>query len=126
MDTQQIESFAEPNEAYVYVLIRTDISPAQQAVQVAHAAWHAGTLFGNKEEIPNVVMLSVRSRTELEAAALRLQCHGVEHYMFFEPDFGMGHSGLATRPVRRKKERHLLRKYPLYGTSANGVSQVVG
>ena len=125
MNITQLENAVETDKAYVYVFIRTDISLAQQAVQVAHAAWHAGTAFGNNEEIPSVVLLSVANREELEDAAARLQRYGIDHYMFFEPDFGMGHSGLATRPVRVKKERHLMRKYPLYGTVAKEAGYAV-
>lgn len=100
---------------YVYVFIRKDISLAQQLVQVGHAALEAGFAFeAPKTEIASVVMLEVPNREALQEAASRLERYGIEHKMFFEPDFEMGHSALATRPVSEKKERFLFKKYPLY------------
>ena len=108
----------EQNKPYVYVLVRTDISLEQQLVQASHAALEAGFRFTQPSQVASVIVLSVSSREELEAAAQRLTIKGIDHHLFFEPDFGMGHSALATRPLTHKKERHLMRKYPLYRMTA--------
>ncbi|WP_434715834.1 hypothetical protein [Paraburkholderia sp. A3RO-2L] len=99
---------------YVYVLVRQDISPAQQLVQASHAALEAGFRFTQPEQTASVIVLAVPDRDALQAAATRLERYGIEHHMFFEPDFEMGHSALATRPLHLPKERHLMRKYPLF------------
>ncbi|MBK3779830.1 hypothetical protein G3A43_06155 [Paraburkholderia aspalathi] len=102
------------HKPYVYVLIREDISLEQKLVQASHAALEAGFRFEKPEQTASLIMLSVPDRNALEAAAKRLTRYGIEHHMFFEPDFEMGHSALATRPIHLSKERHRMRKYPLF------------
>jgi hypothetical protein len=102
------------HKPYVYVLIREDISLEQKLVQASHAALEAGFRFEQPEQTASLIMLSVPDREALEAAARRLTRYGIEHHMFFEPDFMMGHSALATRPIHLPKERHRMRKYPLF------------
>jgi hypothetical protein len=101
------------DKPYVYVVVRNDIGHAQQVVQSSHAALEAGFRFERPKETASIILLSVPDQAALHAAASRLELHGIEHHLFFEPDFGMGHSALATRPIHAKKERHLMRKYPL-------------
>jgi len=112
-------SSPEQDKPYVYVLVRTDISLEQQLVQASHAALEAGFRFAAPREVSSVIVLAVPSRDALLQASARLQQRGVDHELFFEPDFGMGHSALATRPLTAKKERHLMRKYPLYQATAS-------
>ena len=98
---------------YTYVLVRDDIPPVQKAVQIAHAALHAGFAFEEPADISSIVLCSVPDEAALLAAAERLGRHGVDHRMFYEPDFGpMGHSALASRPIVRRKERFLFKDYP--------------
>lgn len=99
---------------YVYVLIRTDIPIEQQLVQTGHAAWEAGQRFPKPDEVASLIVLSVPGKDELEAASRRLTEHGIDNYLFYEPDFEMGHSALATRALTTQAERDLLRMYPLY------------
>lgn len=99
---------------YVYILVRSDISIEQQIVQASHAALEAGFRFKKPDVTSSIVLLTVPNQVALESAAERLDRNGIDHHMFFEPDFGMGHSALATRPMVLKSERHSMRKYPLY------------
>jgi len=101
------------HKPYVYVLVREDIPFEQQVVQASHAALEAGFRFERPEQTASLIALAVRDRPALHAAAERLARYGIDHHLFFEPDFGMGHSALATRPIHLPKERHLMRKYPL-------------
>ena len=103
---------------YVYVLVREDISLEQKLVQVGHAALEAGFRFQQPERTASLIVLSVPDREALEAAAVRLNAKGIDCHLFHEPDFGMGHSALATRPISEKAERHLMRKYPLFKAAA--------
>ncbi|MBC8740394.1 hypothetical protein F6X40_27435 [Paraburkholderia sp. UCT31] len=102
------------NKPYVYVLVRKDIPLQQQLVQSNHAAWEAGLVFPSPETTASLIVLEVPNRNELEAAAARLSRYGIDHVMFNEPDWEMGHSAIATCPLASKKERHLMRKYPLW------------
>lgn len=102
-----------PGTPYVYVMVREDLPLEQQLVQSNHATLEAGFRFPAPRDTAHLIMLAVPDRPALEAAAARLDRHGVDHHLFFEPDFGIGHSALATRPLFGK-ERHLMRKYPLY------------
>jgi hypothetical protein len=99
---------------YAYVLLRQDLPLEQQIVQASHASYEAGFRFEQPAQTTSIILLSVPDRAALEAAAARLARYGIEHHMFFEPDFEMGHSALATRPLLSRKERHLMRKYPLF------------
>jgi hypothetical protein len=107
---------------YIYVLVRKDISIEQQLVQVGHAAREAALAFPAhpNEPIASVIVCEVPDRQALLDASGRLDDYGIEHSTFFEPDFGMGESALATRSVLLKKERYIFQKYPLYraGTTA--------
>jgi hypothetical protein len=102
------------HKPYVYVLVREDISAEQQLVQASHAALEAGFRFERPLQTARLIVLSVPDREALEAAADRLHRYGIDHHMFLEPDFGMGHSALATRPLHLPKDRHRMRKYPLF------------
>lgn len=101
------------DKPFVYVLIRKDLSDEQKAVQIGHAALEAGFRFPKPELTASLIVLQVEDRAALMAAAERLDRYGIEYHLFFEPDFGMGHSALATRPVFGS-ERHLFRKWNLY------------
>lgn len=100
---------------YVYVLVRADLTAEQQLVQASHAALEAGFRFEQPVQTSSLIVLSVPDAQALQSAAQRLALHDIDHHLFYEPDFGpMGYSALATRPLTAKKERHLMRKYPLF------------
>jgi hypothetical protein len=106
------------DKSYVYALIRRDIPIEQQLVQVGHAALEAGRFhYGPDEPIASFIVLEVPDKADLLRAAEKLTHQGVAHSLFFEPDFDMGHSALASRPVRGK-ERNLFRRWPLWQGAA--------
>ncbi len=98
---------------YVYVLVRNDLGAEQRLVQVGHAALEAGFRFGKPEGDVHLVVLGVDGEEALMEASSRLDLDGIDHHLFFEPDFGMGHSALATRPVRGR-ERRRFGRWELY------------
>ena len=92
---------------YIYVFIRTDISLEQQMVQANHAAAEAGRLFYRPDHgIASLVTLAVRNPARLAKAQRRLESLGLEHTVFFEPDWQMGYSAIGTRPVLEHERRH--------------------
>jgi hypothetical protein len=99
--------------SYVYVIVRKDFSFEQQMVQSNHASVEAGVRYKTSHDIASLIMLEVPNKDALELASERLRSKGIAHHLFYEPDFGMGHSALATRPLVGK-ERSIMRCYPLY------------
>ena len=84
----------------IYVFVRTDLSLEQQIVQAAHAAVEASRRFYAPEHgVASLIVLAVSNLAALYKARNRLEDLELEHTVFFEPDWEMGHSALATRPV---------------------------
>ena len=106
---------------YVYVLVRKDLSLAQQIVQAGHACLEAGFAFPRPARPTHLVVLEVADREALDAAARRLSLAGIDYQLFFEPDDALGHTALATRPLGRPAERHRLRRYPLWQAGRTAV-----
>jgi hypothetical protein len=100
--------------SYVYVLIRTDIALEQQLVQLGHAAWEAGMRWHSPEKrVCSLIALAIPNKKALERAARKLTALGIEHHMFHEPDFGMGHSAIGTQPLIGDARQPLM-GYPLW------------
>jgi hypothetical protein len=99
---------------YTYIFIRKDLSLAQQLVQSSHAALEAGFTFNKPQQTSSIIMIGAKDQNELYQIGERLSKHGIKHHMFFEPDFDMGHSAIATEPIDNPQTRRLMRKYSLY------------
>jgi hypothetical protein len=110
-------AFSEPtvsDKHTFYVLIRTDIPLHQQVVQSVHAAAEAARTYYRREHgIASAVVLSVPDKASLLAAQAKLHAKGIATDLFFEPDFGIGESALATQPLRDEQRKHL-RTWPLW------------
>ena len=103
-----------PLKHTIYVLVRTDISLAQQIVQAAHATAEAArSLYRSEHGIASLVLLAVLDKASLHQAQLQLQHKGIACELFHEPDFGMGDSALATQPVPDAMRKHF-RSWPLW------------
>lgn len=99
---------------YTYIFIRKDLSLAQQLVQASHAALEAGFEFDKPQQTSSIIMIGAENKDDLYKIGERLAKHNIRHKMFFEPDFDMGHSAIATEPIHDTKTRRLMRKYSLY------------
>lgn len=104
---------------YTYVLVREDIPLAQQMVQACHAALEAGFAFDAPAVTSSLIVLTVPNREALLAARERLERYGIRSELFFEPDWQMGYSALATEPIAERKKRFALSKYPLFRAAAD-------
>lgn len=89
---------------YVHVVVRTDISLAQQLVQASHAALECGFSSERTFKEPcHLVLLEVSSEAELIAISERLGSDEIDHVLFNETSWNMGYSALATKPTTNKR-----------------------
>lgn len=95
--------FQKEEAKYVYVIIRTDLSLAQQGVQAVHAGMSAIHEFGGLTDDTRLAMLSVENEEELEEWAKKLEIKGINFKMFWEPDNNTGWSALATAPLSKQE-----------------------
>jgi hypothetical protein len=102
--------------SYIYTFIRNDISPAQKIVQLGHACHEAGKVLPHAEhqDVSTMVLLAAQDEDDLKDISCILDCAGIDHHMFFEPDNEMGYSAICTRPITTPRERALFRRWDLY------------
>ena len=102
--------------SYIYTFIRKDISHAQKIVQLGHACHEAGKLLPQAEypDVSTMILLAAEDEDDLKHIARQIDCAGIDHYMFFEPDNEMGYSAICTRPITSQRERAFFRKWDLY------------
>lgn len=101
----------------MYIIVRTDMTVAQQLVQAAHAALECGLYLATKPEQPdNIVLCGVASEQELHDTAMLLDGVGIAHRLISEPDMPPGRFGdqitaIATEPINKRDRRR--REFPL-------------
>lgn len=102
--------------SYIYTFIREDLSQEQKIVQLGHACHEAGKLIDSKEykEPSSLILLSAKNEDDLIMISRKIDCAGIEHHMFYEPDNNMGYSAICTRPITSDRERAFFRKWDLY------------
>lgn len=100
--------------SYIYTFIRKDLSPEQKIVQIGHACHEAGNTFVISS-FSSLVLLDAENEQDLKNIAEELDMKGIDHYAFFEPDFGpMGYTAICTKPIAEKREQRLFKKWKLY------------
>jgi hypothetical protein len=88
------------------------LSPAQKAVQSAHACIEAARAFINPgDEHPSVIICEVRSEDKLKMVMRELDGQ-VNYKAFQEPDIGNQYTALATEPIYNNK-RSLFKRFQL-------------
>lgn len=98
------------NHSYMYVLIRKDLSPRQQAVQAGHAAIEsARNHLKSDDEHPSLIYCTIKSEQKLLMCADELRAQGIDCQIFREPDIGNQATALATRPLRGEERKALSR-----------------
>lgn len=103
---------------YTYILVREDIPLHQQMVQACHAALEAGFAFDAPALTSSLIVCTVPNQEALLAAQARLTRYGIRSELFFEPDWEMGHSALASEPILDRKKRFAMKAYPLFSSAA--------
>lgn len=97
---------------WCHVVVRNDIPIGIQGAQAIHAALESGERFGAPKGL-RVALLSVPDADTLINVARTLDDQGIEYVAFHEPDWGIGFSALATKPLR-KSESRAFRKIALW------------
>ncbi len=89
----------------VYVLVRSDLTPAQVAVQTAHALAELFVAYGESMAVrewatrhKTLVVLGVRSEAALHAWKAELLRRRIPCSGFLEPDLGSELTALAVHP----------------------------
>lgn len=100
-----------------YILVRTDLPLAQQAVQAIHAAMSATAEFGGLEPDTRLALLAIEDAASLSAWQERLSGRGIPYTTFWEPDHAIGESALATPPLDRRQGKAFAR-LPLWSGAA--------
>lgn len=100
--------------AYLYVIVRSDLSPSQIAVHTSHAVLQAAKdlKLTNWDDHPHFVVCSVKSAEQLLNSSDYLTNNNIDHSVWYEPDFNNEPMALATT-LLSGKTRRLLRKFQL-------------
>lgn len=100
--------------SYLYVIVRRDLSPAQQAVHVTHAALEAAKHFNltGWDEHPHLVVCGVKSIEQLLNSSDHLTRNNIPHKLWNEPDLNDEPMALATT-LLTGEARRCLRKFQL-------------
>jgi prephenate dehydratase len=108
------------NHAYIYVLVRNDLSDAQKAVQSAHAAVESSRQWlKNHDDHPSIILCSVKSEAKLMTCAEKLKDEGVEFVIFREPDIGYQATAIASKPLIGEARKAFSRFQLLHANKTN-------
>ncbi len=97
---------------HLYLFIRTDLSPVVQTIQCAHVTFELG-LDLQRSSYPdpvNFVLFGVNSERDLIKLKRELEQDGIRCHTFFESDYNIGYTALATEPLlgeARQRFAHL-------------------
>lgn len=93
---------------YLYLFTNKNLSPAQVAVQSAHAAQEVGAQFGAPKGC-NIVLFGVDIE-DFRYIEYVLNNNDIQYTKFYEPDIE-SYTSIATEPIKRTK---LFKKLKLY------------
>lgn len=60
------------------------------------------------------MLIGIPDKSALEAVIERLQRYGIDYEAFFEPDYDLGLTAVATYPITNKKQRRAMGTYALW------------
>lgn len=94
---------------YTYCFIRKDIPIHAQIIQTAHACLQSEA----PKEVNSIVLFEVKNEDHLIKVNEYLKNRGIKTYMFFEPDFDMGYTSIATEPLSGE-DREACKKFKMW------------
>ena len=107
----------QENKNYVYVFVRSDLTPEQSLVQSSHACIEAANIFklGELPDHPHLVVLAAKNEQKLHRVRQYLIANNIRHAHFYESDIGNELTALATEPLHADSPlRQLFKKYQLF------------
>ena len=104
------------------MLVRTDLSGPQIAVQATHAAIEVArnSLIPSHFDHPSVILCGVDNKDKLQKCLDHIRSIGIICKAFHENDLGNELTAFATEPVSEEARRHF-RKYQLVKSSQMAV-----
>jgi hypothetical protein len=94
------------NHAYMYILVRNDLSTPQKAVQTGHAILESTRNFiKSDDDHPSIILCTVKSEHKLLSCAEELKEKGIDFQIFREPDIGHQATALASKPLIGKDRK---------------------
>jgi hypothetical protein len=96
----------------LYLIVRTDLSPEQQAIQAGHAAVEWARRYGHLYEHPTFVLLEAKNKAHLKWLMVQMALTGWPYTAFHEPNRNEGLTALAVH-YHGSKEKKLFYKLPL-------------
>lgn len=101
------------NHAYMYILVRNDLSFAQKAVQGTHAGIEAARHYlKSDDEHPSVIYCSIKNENKLMKCADEFKSKGIDFQIFREPDRNNEATALASQPLTGK-DRETFKRFQL-------------
>jgi hypothetical protein len=79
-------------------------------VQSNHATFEVARRLPQPQDLdvtPSCITIGVPDKTSLFRVIEKLRSHGISHQVFYEPDFNMGLSAVATAPLGDDQRRYL-------------------
>ncbi len=98
---------------YVYIAVRSDLTPVQQLVQVAHSTHESGGQFGCPKHC-HMVVFEVSDVGGLQKFCEVCGNSGIRYSLFYEPDNNLGYTAACTEPITGAI-RSRLRRFQLLG-----------
>lgn len=91
---------------YNYVIVRSDLSISQQAVQACHASYESGALLEQEESIGNyLILVTAPSEAALLKTYQKLEDRDIKSVLFREPDLNNEATALCTEPVGQRARK---------------------
>lgn len=109
MGTNKGRSKAKVME-YTYCFIRKDIPIHAQIIQTAHACLQSD----KPKTVNSIVLFEVKNEDHLIQTNEYLKDRGIKTYMFFEPDYDMGYTAIATEPISNEKDRAIFKRFKMW------------
>jgi hypothetical protein len=94
---------------YTYCFIRKDIPLHAQIIQTAHACLQSD----KPKSINSIVLFEVKNEEHLVKTNEYLKSHGLKTYMFYEPDYDMGYTSIATEPLSGE-DREVCKRFKMW------------
>lgn len=99
------KSFIKEKSKYLVAIVRADIPPSTQGVQIAHAVARSISAFGGLDDETRFVFLSVPDKKTLIDTVKTVENHPIDFVVMDEPDHDQGLTAMATKIICNEKRK---------------------